>query len=57
MTEIISLREKCARCGHAYSFHQKAFTEPCRAMGCKGGPDKTRCQGFVRPEKATSLSQ
>lgn len=43
----IDLREKCARCGHAWSFHGKAMETTCRAMGCKGGQDKTRCPGFV----------
>lgn len=56
MAEITDLREKCARCSHAWSFHQKAFGKTCRAMGCKGGVDQTRCSGFVRAKESASLS-
>ena len=56
MSDAIDLRERCALCGHAFSFHGKALGIPCRAMGCRGGPDDTRCPGFVRTEAAVSLS-
>ena len=56
MTEPINLHEKCAQCGHAWSFHQKAFGATCLAMGCKGGEDNQRCTGFVRTEVSTCLS-
>lgn len=47
----IDLRTRCARCGHSYSFHGKAFEVTCRAMGCKGGPEGSRCPGFVLAEQ------
>jgi hypothetical protein len=50
-------REKCAQCGHSFSFHQKAFGKVCRAMGCKGGPDLMRCTGFVSATTKARLSQ
>ncbi len=43
----IDLREKCARCGHSWSFHGKSLDVICKAMGCKGGDDQSRCPGFV----------
>ena len=46
MEEEIDLRAKCARCGHAWSFHGKAREVTCKAMGCKGGDDGVRCTGF-----------
>lgn len=54
MAEAIDLREKCARCGHSFSFHGKAIGVTCRAMGCKGDQGQ-RCPGFVQQE-AVSLS-
>lgn len=58
MVDEIDLRERCARCGHSYSFHSKRFEATCKAMGCKGGPDGTRCPGFVltEPEQSQPLS-
>lgn len=56
VAEITDLREKCARCSHAWSFHGKAFGKTCRAMGCKGSDDGTRCAGFVRAKESASLS-
>jgi len=46
VSNTTDLREKCARCGHAWSFHQKAEGKTCRAMGCKGA-DGERCPAFV----------
>ena len=54
----IDTRERCDRCGHVWSFHQKRRGAECRAMGCsvtyeKRGKKVTgRCPGFVRPEQA-----
>lgn len=43
----IDQHTKCARCGHAWSFHSKQLAVQCKAMGCKGGLDSQRCSGFV----------
>jgi hypothetical protein len=56
VTEPIDLHEKCAQCAHAFSFHSKMVGGPCRAMGCKGGKNHTRCTGFVRVEARMCLS-
>lgn len=44
-----SLRTRCEACGHTWSFHGKRLGAACKAMGCKGGPDGCRCEGFVDP--------
>lgn len=49
------LHERCARCGHSWSFHGKALKRECKAMGCKGGDHGVRCEGFV-PITAARLS-
>jgi hypothetical protein len=56
VTEIVNLREKCGQCGHPFSLHGKAFGMTCRAMGCKGGEQATRCTGFVRAKESAALS-
>lgn len=50
-------KDRCAQCFHSYSFHGKSFGVTCRAMGCKGGPDQTRCLGFVRVEEPVLSSK
>lgn len=56
MSAEIDLHTKCARCGHAWSFHGKAERVQCKAMGCKGGAAQARCPGFVSAPDAASLS-
>lgn len=51
MTTI--MREKCKRCGHAYSFHGRGAKTKCRAVGCKKGPKGMSCPGFVLPVDAS----
>jgi len=55
VTPQSTLRAKCARCGHGYSFHGKATDVECKAMGCMGGQDGERCPGFVPAEEAPSF--
>jgi len=50
----IDLHAKCERCGHAWSFHGKRKRVQCKAMGCKGGKNGTRCPGFVVQSLSTS---
>jgi len=51
VAEPHSLRERCARCGHAWSFHGKREHVACRAMGCKGDHGE-RCPGFIHQTPA-----
>lgn len=46
------LHERCARCGHSFSFHGKQLGRECKAMGCKGGATGGRCEGFVPAGRA-----
>lgn len=47
------MREKCKRCDHPFSFHGRAASSKCRAVGCKKGPKKHPCPGFVLPVDAS----
>lgn len=47
------LQERCADCGHSFSFHGKRIDRPCRAVGCSGGPNGWTCTGFVPREDAS----
>jgi hypothetical protein len=47
------LQERCANCGHSFSFHSKSSETPCKAIGCHAGPDKRPCQGFLAREDAS----
>lgn len=47
------LQERCANCGHAFSFHSKRTDAPCKAIGCHGGPNGWVCTGFVPAEGAS----
>lgn len=45
-------RDRCARCGHPWSFHRKALGAPCTAAGCRvkdqpPGVPEARCDGFL----------
>ncbi len=47
------LQERCAECGHSFSFHGKTSGRACKAIGCKGGPNGWTCPGFVAPADAS----
>lgn len=47
------LQESCARCGHSFSFHSKKASAPCKAIGCKGGPNGWTCPGFQAAKDAS----
>lgn len=55
-------RDKCARCGHVWTFHQKREGATCKAVGChvKGSEPGERCTGFVgavaQPSRRSSKS-
>lgn len=51
----LDLREKCVRCGHAWSFHSKSTTSPCKAMGCRAGDEGQRCGGFLMKAEPRAL--
>lgn len=41
-------RDKCARCGHPWTFHQKRLGAQCKAVGCHvKGKTGERCEGFL----------
>lgn len=48
------LQEPCKRCGHAFSFHSKSSTQPCKAIGCHAGKARARCPGFVPTKNASA---
>lgn len=48
------MREKCKRCGHAYSFHGRGAGTKCRAVGCKKGPKQAPCPQYVLPVDASA---
>lgn len=47
------LQERCAACGHSFSFHGKQSGKPCKAIGCHTEPKGWVCTGFVPREDAS----
>lgn len=52
-------RDKCARCGHVWTFHKKREGAQCKAVGChvKGGEPGERCSGFVAAVATTTRTR